>query len=205
MAVVALVVTYLKRQPDKSPRMEDAHILWTRLDRPGHEVARLRETTNGHGLEGAAVFAETSQPCDVRYTIACDRMWRTISLELKGWIGNREIALAVTVDDARRWVVNGHPAPDLHGCDDVDLGFSPSTNLLPIRRMSLEVGQRAAIRAGWVRFPACVVEPLDQLYERIARSTYRYESAGGRFTALLEVNDAGFVTSYPGFWEAVTG
>jgi len=30
---------------------------------------------------------------------------------------------------------------------------------------------------------------------------YRYESAGGRFTAELEVDAYGFVTRYPGFCE----
>ena len=43
------------------------------------------------------------------------------------------------------------------------------------------------------------------MYERVAPLTYRYESAGGRFSALLEVNDTGFVTRYTGFWEQVAG
>lgn len=185
--------------------MDDARILWRRVDRPGHEAARLRVTSDGHALDGVAVFAEASRPCCMRYAIACGPAWQTRSLQLTGWIGGRDIAFAVMVDDARRWIVNGSPAPDLQGCQDIDLGFSPSTNLLPIRRLNLAVGQRAAVRAGWIRFPECVAEPLDQVYERVAPLTYRYESAGGRFSALLEVNDTGFVTRYTGFWEQVAG
>lgn len=41
-----------------------------------------------------------------------------------------------------------------------------------------------------------------QVYRRIDRGTYRYESAGERFVTDLQVNTAGFVTRYPDFWGA---
>ena len=86
------------------------------------------------------------------------------------------------------------------GCLDLDLNFSPSTNLLPIRRLALALGQSAEVKAAWLRFPSFTLEPFEQIYRRIADSTYRYESAGGRFVRDLPVNTAGFVTSYPDFW-----
>jgi hypothetical protein len=44
------------------------------------------------------------------------------------------------------------------GCLDIDLGFSPSTNLLPIRRLTLAVGEAATVRAAWLpfRFRRCI-------------------------------------------------
>lgn len=87
------------------------------------------------------------------------------------------------------------------GCSDLDLNFSPSTNLLPIRRLGLAIGQEMAVRAAWLRFPSFTLEPLEQLYRRIDAATYRYESAGGRFVTELQVNAAGFVTHYPDFWQ----
>jgi hypothetical protein len=85
---------------------------------------------------------------------------------------------------------------------DLDLNFSPSTNLLPIRRLRLDVGQEAAVRAAWLRFPGFTLEPLEQRYRRTADDAYRYESAGGAFVRDLTVNDEGFVVRYPGLWEA---
>ncbi len=61
------------------------------------------------------------------------------------------------------------------------------------------------MRAAWLRFPSFTLEPLEQLYQRIDGSTYRYESAGGRFIVELRVNDAGFVTHYPNFWHVEGG
>jgi hypothetical protein len=67
------------------------------------------------------------------------------------------------------------------------------------------VGARADVRAAWLRFPELVLEPLDQRYERLAGSQYRYESSGGAFVAILETNAAGAVTRYPGLWQLESG
>lgn len=53
-----------------------------------------------------------------------------------------------------------------------------------------------------MRFPGFTLEPLEQLYRRINDTTYRYESAGGRFGVDLQVNAVGLVARYPGFWQA---
>jgi hypothetical protein len=90
--------------------------------------------------------------------------------------------------------------PMVQGCIDVDLGFSPSTNLLPIRRLKLAMGARANVRAAWVRFPELTLEVLEQTYTRMAELTYLYESAGGEFKRELTVNSDGFVVDYPGLW-----
>ena len=57
------------------------------------------------------------------------------------------------------------------------------------------------MRAAWLGFPSLTLEPLDQRYRRLDVTTYRYESAGGRFVADLQVNAAGLVVRYPGLWE----
>jgi hypothetical protein len=58
------------------------------------------------------------------------------------------------------------------------------------------------VQAAWLRFPGFTLEPLAQRYRRIDATTYRYESAGGRFVAELRANAAGFVTRYGDYWEA---
>ena len=95
------------------------------------------------------------------------------------------------------------PQPQVRGCIDVDLGFSPVTNTLPIRRLALPVGGEAAVRAAWLRFPELEFVPLEQVYRRLAAERYLYESAGGRFRAELEVDAWGLVTRYGDYWLAL--
>lgn len=182
-------------------------ILWRRLDQPGHESARLASQDSSWRLTGTAVFAHDGRPCGLDYVVVCDPEWRTVSARVAGWVGVETIRVELSVDSARRWRLNGTECPEVAGCIDLDLNFSPSTNLLPIRRLGLAVGKGAEVRAAWLRFPSFTLEPLDQRYRRTHVGTYRYESAGGTFVTDLDVNSAGFVTRYPGFWqsEVVTG
>lgn len=175
-------------------------VLWRRLDRPGHESCRLSRTTPGWSLEGLAVFDHEQQPCALHYSIQCTASWKTKSALVRGWVANNLIDVEVNVLDQGSWLLNGKGQPDLTGCLDIDLNFSPSTNTLPIRRLNLEVGEERDVHAAWLRFPGFTLELLKQRYRRLDRNTYVYESADGTFVRTLSVSEAGLVTHYPGFW-----
>ena len=146
------------------------------------------------------MFAHEDVPCRLDYAIACDLEWRTRRADVTGWVGHSAVEKRIRVADA--WLLDGEPCPALVGCVDVDLNFSPSTNLLPLRRLRLSVGQSAPVRAAWLRFPGFKLELLEQVYHRIDEHTYRYESAGGSFVAVIQADVSGFVTEYPGAWSA---
>jgi hypothetical protein len=185
--------------------VSDLSILWGRLDRPGHEAARLIFHAASWHLTGTAVFAQHQQPCRLDYLVVCDAGWHTVSAKVAGWVGDETVDLELAVEAGRRWWLNGTEHSDVAGCIDLDLNFSPSTNLLPVRRLALAIGQEAEVKAAWLRFPGFRLEPLVQRYRRLDAATYRYESAGGRFVADLQVNAAGFVTHYPGGWQVEVG
>lgn len=176
-------------------------VLWRRLDQPGHESARLFFRESRWHLAGTAVFAHRQQACRLDYRVECDAEWRTLSGRVVGWVGSEEVDVELSVDAERHWRLNATEMTPVAGCTDLDLNFSPSTNLLPIRRLNLGVGEKAAVRAAWLRFPGFTLEPLEQIYERLDEGTYRYESAGGSFVAELQVDAAGFVTRYPNIWQ----
>lgn len=180
-------------------------ILWIRLDLPGHEFCRLEDHDGRPHLSGTAVFAYEGMPCRLDYRIRCDSDWRTRSAAIVGFLGNEAIERRIEVTDDGQWLLNGEASPSVSGCLDIDLGFSPSTNMLPIRRLSLGVGKVEDTTAAWLPFPALRLEPLSQSYHRVDTTTYRYESDGGAFTRTLETNEIGMVTHYPGLWKAQAG
>lgn len=182
-----------------------ATILWRRAESAGHESARLSSDGDGWVLAGTAVFAHEGQPCRLEYHITCDHGFHTRAAVVNGWVGEREVDITIEADGAGGWRMNGAECPQVEGCVDVDLNFSPSTNLLPIRRLRLEIGEEAEAPAAWLRFPEFVVERLPQLYRRTGDRGYHYESGGGSFVCELEVDEAGFVSSYPGLFEEARG
>jgi len=178
-------------------------LLWRRLEQPGHDAARLVYHEPFWQLGGMAVFMHQGQACRLEYAVVCDGAWLTRHAWIAGWVGQRRVRLDVLVTADRHWHIDGRACAEVEGCVDVDLGFTPSTNLLPIRRLALAPGQEAAARAAWLSFPGFALEPLEQVYRRLAPTTYRYEADGGAFTADLEVDEDGFVRRYADAWELV--
>jgi hypothetical protein len=180
----------------------DHSILWRGIYFKGHEACRLFQLNNEWCLEGTAVFSSDDRPCRLSYVVTCDSRWNTLRGSVSGWVGDQDVNIEITAD-AQRWTLNGVEESAVEGCIDLDLNFSPATNLLPIRRLNLEIGQQTEVKAAWLRFPSFKLELLAQVYTRIDEFTYRYSSAGGSFVRDLTVNEVGFVTDYPGLWQAV--
>lgn len=176
-------------------------VLWRSLDGRGHEACRVFTRDGEWRLEGSAVLSHDEQPCRLDYYVRCDASWTTLSGRVSGWVGQAPVDLDIAVDPDRNWRVNGVECPAVAGCIDLDLNFSPSTNLLPIRRLNLGVGQEAEVKAAWLRFPSFELETLVQIYRRIGASTYQYRSEPD-FLAELEVDEFGLVTNYRGLWLA---
>ena len=176
-------------------------IIWQGTYFPGHEACRLSRHDNEWWLEGTAVFSNEQQPCRLSYIIACDLRWHTLRGIVSGWVGNRDVNIELTVDQFH-WQLNGRNESAVDDCVDLDLNFSPVTNMLPIRRLNLGIGEQAEVKAAWLRFPSFELEPLVQVYTRLDEFRYRYSSSGGEFVRDLTVNEVGFVIDYPGFWTA---
>ncbi|HEX2201813.1 MAG TPA: putative glycolipid-binding domain-containing protein [Longimicrobium sp.] len=182
--------------------MAEGMVLWRRVDQPGHEAARVVRDGDRWRLEGTAVFAHEGRPCRLDYRLVCEDDWRFVHGRVSGWMGGREVAHEVQVDGSGCWWLDGEEVAEVEGCVDFDLNFSPSTNLLPIRRLGLDVGEEAEASAAWLRFPSFQLERLDQVYRRTGPAAYRYETTDGAFARDLDVDEAGLVTRYPEQWEA---
>jgi hypothetical protein len=190
-------------------------VLWRGLWRPGCEWCELASDGEGWCLGGTALVAVEGEPFQVRYSVRLDSRWATRAVEITVRQGRapHERQLRLSVDRQYRWEIAREPAGDdaprdndaaLSGLADVDLGFTPATNTLPIRRLAPAIGQGVDVTAAWVRFPELTVQPLPQRYTRLAERRYRYESNNGAFVAELEVDDLGLVVRYEGGWERVS-
>jgi uncharacterized protein len=177
-------------------------IVWRRIDIPGHEVATIVPAGDGWRVDGVAILVESGRPCRIDYEIRCDARWMTQRCVIRGHVAERPVRLDVERSATGVWSIDGVEVPALEGCDDIDLGFSPSTNLLPIRRLALSIGAHAVVRAAWIRFPELTAEVLVQGYTRTGAHRYVYESAGGAFRRELDVDTFGNVVDYPGLWRA---
>jgi hypothetical protein len=185
--------------------MEDQSILWRRVDTVGLEAARVYGDDDGWYLDGAAIFLWEGSPCRLEYLIECDPEWRTTAATIDGWVGGDAIGHEILVSEDGKWYLDDVEVKTVEGSIDIDLNFSPITNLLPLRRLELGTGDSEAVSAAWLRFPSFALERLDQTYTRVDEATLRYESRGGEFVRDLKINSDGLVLEYPDFWIAENG
>lgn len=182
-----------------------ASILWRRLDVPGHDAATLAEGPAGAELRGMAIFRDDGRPTALRYYVRCSDQWHTAEAHVRGWRGAEPIDLHIGRDPQSRWSLNHIACPAVTGCMELDLNFTPATNLLPLRRLELAVGLMAEVRSAWLEWPAAVLRPLVQRYTRESVGTYHYEADlpdGDTFAGTLHGDSFGWVLDYPGLWQA---
>lgn len=187
---------------------------WNRIDAFGAELALVSDAS-GLRASGWALGAAPS-PYTAHYTLETDDAWRTTTLEVQaegaGW--NRSLRLSRR--QGGEWRVRAGETGSLNapppGAEypetfeealDVDLGFSPLTNTLPIRRLSLlgeEPGAEYELTVAWVEVPSLAVIANVQRYTWLGNGRVMYRS--GDYQVEIAVDPAGYVVHYPGLAEA---
>jgi hypothetical protein len=177
--------------------------LWRWLQGTGLERFEFLRAGDEWLFRGTILTLAHDAAAEARYEITCDRSFRTRSANVSVRDAAGERTLQIDAQEGR-WYENGGENQTVAGAIDIDLGWSPSTNTLPIRRLKLEVGQASGeFLAAWVRFPELTLQLLPQEYLRLADRQYRYSSRGGAFVANLVVDDNDLVLDYEGFWQRV--
>jgi hypothetical protein len=170
--------------------------------RVGFEVVYFQPLGGGWRAEGWTTAIEDGETWAVEYAIDLDGTGATRSARIRGRSAAGFSSALLEADGAGRWLVDGAPAPELDGCLDVDLESSALTNALPVRRMGLAPGERAAAPAAYVRAVGLAVERLEQTYLRArvegARQRYDYAAPAFNFACRLLYDESGLVLDYPG-------
>jgi uncharacterized protein len=176
-------------------------ILWRRIDTPGHDACALWTIEDGWRMEGTAIFrSEAGHPACLNYEVICDSAWRTRSAVVTGWADQSAVELVLGVNTEGLWLLNGSETRETAGLIDIDLGFTPATNLIQFRRLNLEVGQAVNAPVAYLHFPELTLGRLEHRYHRVSHNVYNYEAPRFGYTAALKVSSIGFVTDYSGLW-----
>jgi len=194
-------------------------LLWTRTDVPGSEVV-VFDDRRGLVARGTQQAVDPI-PYTARYELVADDTWQTsrldVSCEGAGWMRTVRLQRA-----AGRWrattgeqgdldaalVAAGKPRTGFPGIEDasrleraldVDLGGSPLTNTLVIRRLGLlnaAPDRPFTVLTAWVLLPGLEIVASEQTYTPLGGTRVRFESDD--FRADLTVDADGYVVHYPG-------
>lgn len=168
---------------------------WRGIQTPSTERLRLTTGDRIHARSAVDVGAHHYD-----YVVELDSEWTFRTLEISCRDGRR---LRLRRNDGGAWSVDDEPRPDLAEAVDIDLSFSPFTNTLPIRRLSLALGSSAEITTAYVDVPTLLVTPDPQRYTRTGARRHLYESLDSDFVREITVDADGFVVDYPSLFARV--
>lgn len=178
-----------------------AVVRWQDWDGHGLEHCVCLENDLGLTLEG--VVAGTRHGLyGGHYFVRADTDFRTREVRVAYVNGP---CLHVEADGAGNWrdVIGDRALPTLVGCMDVDIGITPATNMLPIKRLNLKAQQAKDVTAAYVPLPDQIEgdflpQRAEQRYTCLKPGhRYRYEGLFRAFTAELEIDPFGLVLDYP--------
>ncbi len=178
-------------------------VLWKSKRESSVEYCALYQVDDGFSLSGTVLLALDEQPAFIEYQVTCDAGWRTKNAAIDVQMSDVHYKITLIADSEQRWWHNDKEVVACRGCVDVDLGFTPATNTLPIRRLDFDEASSHDTTATWLRFPELTVEPLPQRYTRLSTGRYCYESFRSGFSADLEVDEQGLVTRYGELWRRI--
>ena len=179
------------------------HVIWHRSSLASSEHAELIEQGNERRLRGLAVLPLGGEPCHIDYEVIVDSDWMPRSCRVSVVLPTHVCTIELRSDRVGHWEVNGNRGPYLEGCTDVDLGWTPATNTVPMRRLDLAIGDTASIVVAWVRFPELDVVANHPECTRLASDCWRYRSGDYDYELVTDAA-SGLVLAYgDDLWKAV--
>lgn len=172
-----------------------AHVvLWVRQDGPGNDACRFAEAEGGYLIDGSSADADQNT---LRYRIRArdDGTTRRVRIGAKSRIFVRRAP-----DDT--WMLNGTSVPAVTGAKDIDLGFTPATFTLPIRRLNLGVGNEAEILVARLDLETERLKPLHLVFRRRSNDEYECLNTETGTTSHLLVDAQAIVRTHKGHWIA---
>ena len=177
---------------------------WRRVD-VDHGLGFVTFVLESDGGEafGCEVVVDGATSYSVNFSVAADADWRSRSLVAEVLSTGEPRHVDLTGDGRGRWMVDGVHQPHLDGCLDVDIVSTPCTNTHAIRRLGLEVGESADIKAAWVDVPSLEVTLSNQRYSRLDVNLYEYKSLGSGRAYNVTVDEHDVIVDYQDFAERV--
>lgn len=171
-----------------------SELIWQHLNAPGWEHVRVISDHPGWTVFDSILVREhNGQVLRGGYTLVTDKEWRTLELRLmmESRPGSMEGVHLLTEGDGKWMDANEQPIPELDGCLDVDIQWTPLTHSLPINRLQTSVGDSREVDIVSILLPAMSIHRSTYLYAHVDDARFTVEGKPGPVS--VEVDSDGLV------------
>jgi len=143
--------------------------------------------------DAAPVYAE--------YTLHLTDTWEATDLDIHFTVGQKEQHYHFMRNELGWADASGGDCADFGDCRFVDISLTPFTNTLPIKNLDFNADSRHEVSVLYIDILENTVSRKLQRYTKNNPDIYLYENADGSFSAVIHVDEDGFVTHYPQLFE----
>jgi hypothetical protein len=175
--------------------MKKKLVRWKALEWYGTEILNFHPCRASGLLQGEI----NNQLYEIYYFVAFTYDWQIESLSVESLISPQRIKL---YHDNGQW----YDQDDTHleafdGVDFVDISLSPFTNSFPINGLDWNESDNHTMDVIYFDLPKFSIRRVNQTYTKLNDQSYRYQDGEiPSFVADIEVDQEGFVVSYPGLF-----
>jgi hypothetical protein len=179
-------------------------LMWRTIEASGFEHVRVDDSHPGWDVYDSMLVREhDNQVRRGGYTLILDKEFRT--LEIRIMVEQQPgsmAALHLLASGEGVWTdADERRIPELDGCIDVDIQWSPLTNTLPVRRLHLQPGEEREIEVAYIELPSLTLRRVTQRYTSLGDRSVRYATETRDFERELTLDADGFVIEYPDLFE----
>ena len=176
------------------------NILWTGIEYYSLENCLVQSSPSGVKIQSTIIGLYEDEIYHAEYTLHTNSQWLTTMASIVCRHADVIQTLQLHRNPDGNWQLNGNEIPALNDCMDIDIPITPFTNSLPINRLGLNMGETKEISVVYLDLLAESMRPVRQQYSRKSEFIYHYENVPNDFEADVEVDDHGFVITYPGLF-----
>jgi len=178
-------------------------ITWQGIYYHSLEHCTIAEVGDGHEIRSAITGTHKQRSYKIDYNIHTDKNWDvrsvTIDMTLDG------ASKTITAENSKgAWTINKKPAPQFKGLSYVDISLTPLTNTLPINGLSWTDREPRIIDVVYFDILAGEITPSKQVYTRLSKNEFLFQTYDRSFEEQITVNDEGIVTNYPQLFKMVS-
>lgn len=181
--------------------------MWKTLSEIGLEHLVLLKDDEGIAANSVILTMGENMPVRILYNIYCDLDWKVNKFDIQIFDGEHK-NIVLQSDGNGKWITDtGESVKKLEGCIDIDISATPFTNTIPIRRLSLKLGESREIKVVYIDIYKFSITAVNQRYtcveSNINAFKYRYENLNSGFMAEFFVDKDGLVIDYPDIFKRV--
>jgi uncharacterized protein len=183
--------------------MSGRNIIWQALDKLSLEYCTINEIESQITINSVIIGYEEPLSFKVLYQINLAPDWQVRSAEIKIDLDGKETIVSLNRDNYDNWLQDRIQKEEFSGCREIDISLTPLTNSLITRGRSFVTGEPQKVKVVYIDVLELQIKPVEQVYTQFADSTFQFENTNDDFKALIEFDDHGLVTRYPGLFEMI--